>query len=111
MRVVRVMGDSFLDFVENTRLGSALFQLARLGIFALAILVVSRMASHQFLAFDLSDIVFMAITAVVFLIVMWRWEIGVILVLCTTSFVAYYDALPTLSLYHFIPEIPILEQL
>jgi O-antigen ligase len=111
MRAVHSIHSSLLDFIENTRWGSGLFRLARFGIFALAIFVGSRMASAQFLAFDFVDVLFMSITAVAFLLVFWQWEIGIILVLATTSFIVYYDALPTLSLYHFIPEIRILEQL
>ena len=111
MRVLHHFGASFLDFIENTRVGSSAWQLARVGIFALAVLVASKVASGQFLSFTLSDILFMAITAVLFLLVFVRWEIGILLILASTSFIAYYDAMPTLSLYHFIPEIRILEHL
>ena len=85
--------------------------LARFGLFALAILVVAKVASGQFLSFTFSDMLFMALTALAFLAVFWRPEIGIVLILCTTSFIFYFDYLPTLSLYHFIPEIAILEQL
>ena len=111
MRLVQHLGDSFLDVIENTRWGSRLFQFARLVAFGLAIVVVGKMVSKQFLAFNFDDVLFMAITAVVFLLVMWRWEIGILLILGSTSFVMFYDVIPTLSLYHFVPEIPILEQL
>ena len=111
MRVLHHFGASFLDFIENTRVGAAAWQLARFGIFALGVLVVSKVASGQFLAFTLADILFMSITAVVFLLVFMRWEIGIVLILASTSFIAYYDVIPTLSLYHFIPEIPVLEHL
>src|SRR5262245_37776673 len=102
---------SLLDFIENTRWGARLFRLARFGLFGMVIFVGSKIASGQFLGFDFSDVLFMGITALVFLIVSWQWWIGIAMVIATTTFIAYYDALPTLSLYHFIPEIPILEQL
>lgn len=111
MRALHSISNSFLDFIENTQVGSRLFRLARLSFFALVILVVSRKASSQFLSFSFSDVLFMALTALAFLVVMWRWEIGILMALGTTSFIAYYDVMPTLSLYHFIPEIPILEDL
>jgi hypothetical protein len=111
MRAVRAVQSSLLDFIENTRLGSSAFQLARIAFFALVVLVGARTASRQFLAFTFDDILFMGITALAFLLIFWRWEIGIVLVLATTSFIAYYDVMPTLSLYHFIPEIPVLEQL
>jgi O-antigen ligase len=111
VHVLHRFGASFLDFIENTRLGSAAWRLARFGIFALGVFVVSKVASGQFLSFTFADILFMAITAVFFLLVFMRWEIGIALILATTSFIAYYDAMPTLSLYHFIPEIAVLEHL
>ena len=111
MRALANLHNSFLDFIENTRVGSTGFRLARLGMFAMAIFVGSKVASGQFLAFELADVVFMAITALALLAVYLRWEIGIAGVIATTSFIAYYDAIPTLSLYHFIPEIPILEDL
>lgn len=111
MRALANVYSSFLDVIENTRWGVAGFRLARFGLFAMVIFMGTRVASGQFLAFDFSDILFMAITALVFLAIYTRWEIGIAAVLATTSFIAYYDAMPTLSLYHFIPEIPILEDL
>jgi O-antigen ligase len=111
MRALANLHSSFLDFVENTRVGSAGFRLARFGVFALLIFAGSKIAAGQFLAFELADVVFMGITVLALLAVYLRWEIGIAGVLATTSFIAYYDAIPTLSLYHFIPEIPILEDL
>jgi O-antigen ligase len=111
MRVLQNTYSSFLDFIENTRLGAAAFRVARFGLFALAILVVAKVASGQFLSFTFSDMLFMALTALAFLLVFLRSEIGIVMIIATTSFIFYFDYLPTLSLYHFIPEIPILEQL
>jgi O-antigen ligase len=111
MRALANLHSSFLDCIENTRWGAAGFRLARLGLFAMAIFVGSKVASGQFLSFGLADILFMAITALVLLCIAARWEIGIAAVIASTSFIAYYDAIPTLSLYHFIPEIPILEDL
>jgi O-antigen ligase len=111
MRFVHSISSSFLDFIENTQLGATVFRVARIGILALGILVIGRFASAQFLSFGFSDILFMVVTALAFLLIFWHWEIGIVLVLCTTSFIFYYDYLPTLSLYHFVPEIPILEPL
>jgi len=111
MRALANVYSSFLDLIENTRWGTAGFRLARFGLFAMVIFVGSRIASRRFLSFDFSDILFMAITALAFLVIYARWEIGIAAVLATTSFIAYYDVMPTLSLYHFIPEIPILEDL
>jgi O-antigen ligase len=111
MRVLHDLGNSTLDFVENTRLGATAFRILRLGIFALLILAAGRYASAQFLAFTLHDVVFIAATALVFMLVFWRWEAGIVLILATTTFIFYSDYLPTLSLYHFIPEIRILEPL
>ena len=107
----RYLSDSFYDFIENTRVGERLFRLARLAAFGLVLLVFGKFAAGQFLGFQLQDILFMAISCVVFMVVFWRPEIGIILILCTTSFIVYYDVVPTLSLYHFIPEIKILEAL
>ncbi len=107
----RYLSDSFYDFIENTRVGERLFRLGRLVLFGLVLLVVGKFASGQFLSVRFQDILFMAVAGVVFMVVFWRAEIGIILVLCSTSFIVYYDVLPTLSLYHFVPEIPILEHL
>ena len=111
MRLLHSIHSSVLDFIENTRLGATAFRVARIGLFALAIVVASRVAAAQFLSFGLSDVLFMVATALAFMLIFWRWEIGIVLVLCTTSFICYYDYLPTLSLYHFVPEIRILEPL
>ena len=111
MRALGHLHSSVLDLIENTRLGAGGFRLARFGLFALAIFVGSKVAAGQFLSFDLADVLFMSITALVLLAIYVRWEIGIAGVIATTSFIAYYDAIPTLSLYHFIPEIPILEDL
>lgn len=111
MRLVHSISSSFLDFIENTRIGAAGFRWFRLLLFAIGIFLVTRRASGQFLSFDFSDVLFMFVTALTFLLISWRWEIGIVLILCTTSFIFYYDYLPTLSLYHFIPEIRILEPL
>ncbi|HZM16058.1 MAG TPA: O-antigen ligase family protein [Candidatus Krumholzibacteria bacterium] len=107
----RYLSNSLFDFIENTKLGDRLFRLGRLAAFGLVLLVVGKFASGQFLSFRYQDVLFMAIAGVVFMLVFWRWELGIILVLCSTSFIVYYDVLPTLSLYHFIPEIPVLEHL
>ncbi|HZL85575.1 MAG TPA: O-antigen ligase family protein [Candidatus Krumholzibacteria bacterium] len=107
----RYLSNSFYDFIENTRVGERLFRWGRLALFALVLLVVGKFASGQFLGFQYQDLLFMAIAGVVFMFVFWRWEIGIILILASTSFIVYYDVLPTLSLYHFIPEIQMLEHL
>ncbi|MFQ5599029.1 MAG: O-antigen ligase family protein [Candidatus Krumholzibacteriia bacterium] len=111
MRALQHVADTLLDFVENTRLGSGGFRLARLALFGMIILVAGKFAAARFLRLSFDDVFFMATTGMVFMIVFWRWEIGAILVLCTTSFIMYYHVLPTISLYHFVPEIKILEHL
>lgn len=111
MRAVRSFHATLLDFIERTRFGATAFKVARFVLFALVILVAGQFASSQFLSFTFSDMLFMAVVALAFLLVLWRNEIGIVFILCTTSFIFYFDFLPTLSLYHFIPEIPILEQL
>ena len=111
MRLVHSINSSLLDFIENTRVGATLFRVARIGLFALGILVVGRFAAARFLSFGFSDILFMVAAALAFMLIYWRWDVGIVLVLSTTSFIFYYDYLPTLSLYHFVPEIRILEPL
>src|SRR5262245_26231136 len=111
MRALANLHSSVLDFIENTRLGAFGFRMARLALLGILVFIGSKVASGQFLAFELRDVLFIAITALVFLGIAARWEAGIAAVLATTSFIAYYDIIPTLSLYHFIPEIPILETL
>jgi O-antigen ligase len=111
MRALANVHSSVLDFIENTRLGAFGFRLARLALLGMVVFVGSKTASGQFLAFELQDVVFIAVTALVFLGIAARWEAGIAAILATTTFIAYYDVIPTLSLYHFIPEIPVLEVL
>ena len=47
MRIAHDFHATVLDFIENTRLGTSLFRLARLGLFAVAIFVGSRIAARQ----------------------------------------------------------------
>lgn len=109
MRVLGQINDGLLDFIENTRLGARLFQIGRAMLFGLVIFVAARFVASQFLSLDFRDVLFMAITAVSFLLVYWRREFGIILVVATTAFIMHYDAIPTLSLYHFVPELSWLE--
>jgi O-antigen ligase len=111
VHLFRNASDSFFDFIENTRLGETLFRLFRFGVWAVVVFVVGRFAAMQFLSHTLQDVLFMAIVGVVLMLVLVRWEIGIILILATTSTIVYPGAMPTFSLYHFIPEILILEHL
>ena len=68
MHALHNLHSSLLDLVENTRWGSRLFRLVRFCLFSMLIFVGSKMVSGQFLGFEFSDILFMAITVLVFLL-------------------------------------------
>ena len=109
MRVLHDIGDSLLDFVEENKYGSLLFRLGRIALLGMVLLVVGRIAAGQFLSFQWDDVLFMAIAVLVFMLIAWRWEIGLIAIVVTTASIIHYRAIPTLSLYHFVPEIRWLE--
>lgn len=109
MRVFQEMSDNVLDFIENSRLGASLFRFGRMALFGIVIFLGARVIATQFLAFNFRDVLFVGITSVAFLLVYWRREFGIMLIVATTAFIVHYGAIPTLSLYHFVPELRWLE--
>lgn len=109
VRLFRNASDSFFDFIEINRFGRRLFKLGRWGMAGVAILVVGKFTAGQLLSFTLGDLLFIIAACITFMVVAWRWEIGVVLVPITTCFIFEAGVVPTLSLYHFVPEIAWLE--
>ena len=109
MRVLHNIGDSFLDFVEENQYGSWIFKAARLALFAMVLMAGGKVASGQFLSFQWDEVLFIGCGVIGAILIAWRWELAIIVVLGTTAFIFHYRAIPTLSLYHFIPELKWLE--
>jgi O-antigen ligase len=105
----RDVGDTCMDFIETTTLGRNLFHLARWGIIGLGVLVTGKVVAGQFLSLTLADLLFIGIAILVFMIVAWHWEIGIAMIPASTCFIFDAGIVPTLSLYHFVPEMRWLE--
>jgi hypothetical protein len=95
--------------IEVNKYGNRLFRWGRQAAFAMVLVVGGKVAAGQFLSFQWDDILFMAIATLGVMLIAQRWEIGLLVIIGTTAFIVHYRAIPSLSLYHFVPEIEWLE--